>query len=37
VLSVVALTKATIALASVGGIDGGLGVSSPPREVRDGI
>jgi hypothetical protein len=33
VLSTVVLTKAAIASASVGGIGGGLGVSSRPREV----
>jgi hypothetical protein len=33
VLSAVALTKAAIASASVGGTGGGFGVSSPPREV----
>jgi hypothetical protein len=45
VLSAVALTKASIALANVGGTGGGLGVSSRPWEVpaascarvRDGI
>ena len=33
VLSEVALTKAAIASANVGGTGGGFGVSSPPREV----
>jgi hypothetical protein len=33
VLSAVTLTKAAIALAKVGGTGGGLGVSSPPRDV----
>jgi hypothetical protein len=33
VLSAIALTKAVIASASVGGTGGGLGVSSRPREV----
>jgi hypothetical protein len=33
VLSAVALTKAAIASANVGGTGGGLGVSSRPREV----
>jgi hypothetical protein len=34
VLSAVALTKAVIASANVGGTGGGFGVSSPSREVH---